>query len=281
MDLKAAMEHAVFASKQSACKDKQVGCMLLDKDWAPLDSGYNVACLYVTVYGECLKDSGGICEAVHAEVSALNSLIKRADVKPYIAVCTLEPCYVCARHLYDHGVREVYFAQPTNPSKSGKHVFLSNEGTKWEQAESAENAESAETLDADTLLTMAFLTRKANGWDSIFNYIREYHKDLGYPTEFLRTSCINVTQKQQLRDMVLALTDEAHEALSEVDWKPWKKYNGDPKVNLEKFLEETGDILFFIDGMLMTFGLSWDDLANVVEEKLIVNRDRMGNGYHD
>ena len=119
-------------------------------------------------------------------------------------------------------------------------------------------------------------------WASLFNDIRQYHKDLKYPKEFICTDGrICALQKQQIRSMVLALIDEAHEALHEVDWKPWKMYNGQPKVNLDKFLEETGDILFFIDGMLMTFGLSWDNLMHAMAQKLKVARDRMATGYHD
>lgn len=277
MDLKSALEYAVSRSKASRCKDKQVGCVLLDKDWKVLSTGYNKSCVAVTVNGKCLKENDGVCEAIHAEVIAINGLYP--NDKPYIAVCTLEPCFTCAQHLYARGVREVYFAQPTNPRKSGTWVFSQPHGKCiWEQVK---DESLAELLSADTLMTMALIAEQRTAWNSIFDDIRKYHKDLGYPREWLMSSDITIGQKQQLRDMVLALTDEAHEALREADWKPWKKYNNEPKVNLDKFLEETGDILFFIDGMLMTFGLSWNDLAKAVKGKLKVDRDRMASGYHN
>ena len=278
--IKSAMESARRIAKFSNCLDKKVGCILLDKTYMPVAGENNVACTTASS-GICFKKGKGHCPAVHAEVHALNVLPE--DAEPYIAVCTLEPCEKCAKALWDRGVKEVYFSDHT--SKSGKNAASF---TIWQQIKAMDSEGPTDSCNNGLGLFIGLLSGKATdksesvpNWASLFNDIRQYHKDLGYPMEFQRMSIMGPSQKQQLRDMILALTDEAHEALREVDWKPWKRYNGQPKVNIDKFLEETGDILFFIDGMLMTFGLSWGDLAQAMAKKLKVARDRMANGYHD
>lgn len=258
------MTEAWAIAEISKCHDKQVGCILLDKEGNRLAHGCNISC----GHDSCLKKEGKICTAIHAEVSAIN-LVQKGE-KPYTAICTLEPCLECAKKLYTAGIREIYFCEKTSRQKRGTAWFENQFATQVTQI-CYENETVFESVH-----------ERALNWAYLFKAIRQYHKDLGYPKEYTRTEpYIGALQKQQIRSMVLALVDEAHEALHEVDWKPWKNYNGQPKINVEKFLEETGDILFFIDGMLMTFGLSWDDLMQAVAQKLKVVRGRMATGYHN
>lgn len=270
-----AMDLAYATASASHCHDKQVGCILLNRNRVFLSAGYNISC----GASKCLKEQDKECTATHAEVVAVDYL--NAQDHPYIAVCTREPCLECAKKLYSAGVREIYFYEKTSQQKSGAAWFENQSTTRIIQI----RYENKMAYDIASLLFSSSLKadfERVPNWASLFNDIRQYHKDLKYPEEFIRTERpICAIQKQQIRSMVLALVDEAHEALHEVDWKPWKNYNGQPKVNIEKFLEETGDILFFIDGMLMTFGLSWDDLMQAVAQKLKVARDRMATGYHN
>lgn len=275
----------------SGCHDKQVGCVLMEKDWFFLSAGCNISC----GAQECLKERGKTCTATHAEICSLENL-PGAPCSPYIAVCTLEPCLKCSQALWKAGVREIYYDCKTSAQKGGSNWFSNQSGCVAVQIpynglkNDAFNGLSSVIMTpllADLLIGRAHATSEDKpedkpDWTTLFNDIRKYHKDLKYPKEFICTEGrICALQKQQIRSMVLALVDEAHEALHEVDWKPWKMYNGQPKVNLDKFLEETGDILFFIDGMLMTFGLSWDNLMHAMAQKLEVARDRMATGYHD
>lgn len=291
-----AMAMAYDIAEISGCHDKRVGCVLLTKEYKFVSSGCNLSCNKP----KCLKEQGKTCPAIHAEIVALEHA---GNCKPRIAVCTLEPCIKCAQELYKAGVREIYFHKRTSVAKTGMFWFKDQPDTL--AVEIGFNTSKVKSiLQADFMtyshsVIFPWLTGLLTGfsyatcepedksedkpdWASLFNDIRQYHKDLKYPEEFFRSEqSICVLQKQQIRTMVLALVDEAHEALHEVDWKPWKNYNMQPKVNIEKFLEETGDILFFIDGMLMTFGLSWDDLMQAVAQKLKVVRDRMATGYHN
>ena len=286
----------------SGCHDKQVGCVLMEKDWFFLSAGCNISC----GAQECLKEQGKTCMATHAEICALENL-PSVPCSPYIAVCTLEPCLKCSQALWKAGVREIYYDCKTSAQKGGSNWFNNQSDCVAVQSpynglkNYAFNGLSSVIMTpllADLLIGLAHAASedkpedkpedepedKPEGmpdWATLFNGIRQYHKDLGYPMEFPHSLIMAPSQKQQLRDMVLALIDEAHEALHEADWKPWKRYDGQPKVKHNKFLEETGDILFFIDGMLMTFGLSWEDLAQAMTKKLKVTRDRMANGYHD
>ena len=274
MTITQAMDIAYAMASASYCHDKQVGCVLLNINSVFLSAGYNISC----GASKCLKEQDKECTATHAEVAALEYL--NAQNHPYIAVCTLEPCLECAKKLYNAGVRVIYFHEKTSQQKRGTAWFENQSTTRVIQI----RYKNKMAYDIASLLAslLALDFENVPNWASLFNDIRQYHKDLGYPVEFLRTEqSICALQKQQIRTMVLALVDEAHEALHEVDWKPWKRYNKQPKVNIEKFLEETGDILFFIDGMLMTFGLSWDDLMQAAAQKLKVVRDRMATGYHN
>lgn len=281
MTITQAMDIAYAMASASYCHDKQVGCVLLNINSVFLSAGYNISC----GASKCLKEQDEECTATHAEVAALEYL--NAQEHPYIAVCTLEPCLECAKKLYNAGVRVIYFHEKTSQQKRGT-AWFENQSTTWVIQIRYKNKmayDIASLLFSNSLKSVIDFIQadfeRVPNWATLFNDIRQYHKDLGYPMEFSRTLIMGPSQKQQLRDMVLALTDEAHEALREADWKPWKKYNGQPKVKHDKFLEETGDILFFIDGMLMTFGLSWDDLMQAVAQKLKVARDRMATGYHN
>lgn len=282
MTITQAMDIAYAMASASYCHDKQVGCVLLNINSVFLSAGYNISC----GASKCLKEQDKECTATHAEVAALEYL--NAQNHPYIAVCTLEPCLECAKKLYTAGVRVIYFHEKTSQQKRGTAWFENQSTTRVIQIRYKNKMayDIASLLFSNSLKSVIDFIQadfeRVPNWASLFNDIRQYHKDLKYPEEFFRSEqSICVLQKQQIRAMVLALVDEAHEALHEVDWKPWKNYNGQPKINVEKFLEETGDILFFIDGMLMTFGLSWDDLMQAVAQKLKVVRDRMATGYHN
>ena len=52
-----------------------------------------------------------------------------------------------------------------------------------------------------------------------------------------------------IKNMVLATTDELHEALNEVSWKPWT--SGEPTINEEAFFAELVDAWHFIMNLLL------------------------------
>lgn len=62
-----------------------------------------------------------------------------------------------------------------------------------------------------------------------------------------------------IRDVVLCATDELHEVLAEVNWKPWKDNRGIK--DLEKYREEMADVLHFILDLYLAAGLTGKDIV--------------------
>lgn len=255
------MQIARVVATRSTCLDKQVGCVLVDDEMHILACGYNGAprkaghCIDV---GTCHKETNGNCIALHAEVNALEHC---QNDRPLICYCTLEPCKDCAKLLRNAGVEIVYYAMPTNPEKSGREVF----GGHWAQ-----------------LPRTSFLSSNASLGDLVTG-IREYHHILGYPqpTNIQDDGTISARAKLQGQQLVLAAAAEVFEVLNAFNWKPWKEYEGAPKVDRDNFVEEVGDVIFFLDSLLMNFGISWEELTKVMSVKLNTCYLRLDNGYHN
>ena len=88
---------------------------------------------------------------------------------------------------------------------------------------------------------------------------------------------------QHIRDMVIALEDELHEAMAETGWKPWASSR---HFNAEAFTKEMVDAWhFFMNLMLVAawhHNMTPDEYADYFTKKYIekntINRDRHANG---
>lgn len=80
-----------------------------------------------------------------------------------------------------------------------------------------------------------------------------------------------------IKDMHIALTDEMHELLAEVDWKPWT--HGERQINFDGARKELVDVWHFFMNMMLALGMSTDDLYKAYMKKRQVNADRQKNGY--
>ena len=76
-----------------------------------------------------------------------------------------------------------------------------------------------------------------------------------------------------IRDVVLCATDELHEVLGEVNWKPWKNNRGIK--NMENYREEMADVLHFILDLYLAAGLTGRDIVLDYLSKHYENLDRM------
>lgn len=247
------MRIAKVVATRSTCLDKQVGCVLVDQDMHVISCGYNGVpskAAHCTDLGSCAKEMGEPCRAQHAEINALMHMTGR----PVLCYCTLEPCEGCAKMLRNAGVEAVYFLYKT--SKSGKDAF----GKHWEQLHCQGNY--------DPVL-------------EVLKNITGYHCDLGYPIISGQNKDLNATQLTQARELCLAMQVELSEVVNSFDWKPWKGYNGKPSMNSDNFLEELGDLIFFMDSLLMNFGFTWGDLFERIGAKLEENYARIESGYHN
>lgn len=79
-----------------------------------------------------------------------------------------------------------------------------------------------------------------------------------------------------IKDMVLATTDELHEALKEVGWKPWATSR---HLNREAFQHELVDALHFFINLCLASGLTADALFEGYLEKRQRNIERQQAGY--
>lgn len=79
-----------------------------------------------------------------------------------------------------------------------------------------------------------------------------------------------------VKDQILALEDELHEALRELPWKPWKKHQ---ETNLEAFREELVDAWHFLINLTLASGMSPQELYERFTKKNHVNHERQDGGY--
>lgn len=77
---------------------------------------------------------------------------------------------------------------------------------------------------------------------------------------------------QYIREVVLCVTDELHELLNEVHWKPWKDARGIKDV--ARYREELADVLHFVFDLYLAAGLSGRDMLMDYLAKHQENLDR-------
>lgn len=80
------------------------------------------------------------------------------------------------------------------------------------------------------------------------------------------------TTEEAIRNNCLALIVEATEVLNETHWKPWKKYNSPPDIDLLQ--EEIADCLAFIFNLAFEAGLDAQSLAKTLYDKQDKNMQR-------
>ena len=79
-----------------------------------------------------------------------------------------------------------------------------------------------------------------------------------------------------IRWNVLAATDELHEALNEVGWKPWAT---DKYFNRDAFVGELIDVMHFVANLLVMAGVAGEELSQKYHSKQSRNRYRQEVGY--
>lgn len=80
-----------------------------------------------------------------------------------------------------------------------------------------------------------------------------------------------------LRWNALAIEDEIHEALAEVNWKPWASASGFK--DRDAFVKELVDALHFFVNMCLAAGATADEIVARYFAKADVNAKRQTEGY--
>lgn len=90
---------------------------------------------------------------------------------------------------------------------------------------------------------------------------------------------LNMTDEERIEQIkinVLALTDELHEALAEVGWKPWATSR---HINQESLQGELIDAYHFLMNLMVVAGLSDKDVDYLYLKKNRRNLERQREGY--
>lgn len=86
---------------------------------------------------------------------------------------------------------------------------------------------------------------------------------------------------QCVKDMVLAATDELHEALGETNWKPWS--SGTRAINVDAYVGELVDVWHFLMNLMLTAGFEPTEAADRLYEGYLtkrgINERRQLDGY--
>lgn len=81
---------------------------------------------------------------------------------------------------------------------------------------------------------------------------------------------------QYIRDTVLCATDELHELLHEVHWKPWKNPEGIK--DRGRYVEELTDVLHFVLGLYLVAEVTPEELY---ESYVMKNHENLWRRYQD
>ncbi len=133
------MSLAVATAKRGTCARRQVGCVLVNRRYQVIATGYNgnarglEHCIDRPCPGVTLGSGVGLdlCEAVHAEQNAIVNCFDASQI--YACYCTTEPCVPCAKLLINTPCERVLFLEPYPASaaavlwtraKGGRHTWL-------------------------------------------------------------------------------------------------------------------------------------------------------------
>lgn len=107
----------------------------------------------------------------------------------------------------------------------------------------------------------------------LFSRQKELSKAFGDDFETM-----DLEQKEQYtKDKVLALLDEIHEVLREVNWKSWKKQK--KEINRENLISELSDAFHFYINLCLVWGFTAEDIHKAYIKKDEENYERIETAY--
>lgn len=144
-------------------------------------------------------------------------------------------------------------------ARLGRDAYLTSRSAfdkKWKEATPASENSPVAALD-----TMLNLQREV---ESKWGRLPDPHDDEAIST--------------YLREVILCATDELHEVLAEVNWKPWKEPRGIK--NIVAYREEVADVMHFILDLYLAAGLTGEDIYQDYVAKHNINIDRTTNSQY-
>lgn len=131
------MWSARLYSMRSSCKHYKVGAIFV-KGNRIVSAGYNgppkgephcakVGCARMDANGNKLPAGSGLCRGAHAEINGVYNVAALGGIalEGTIIYCTYSPCYSCAKHLVNLGIKEfVYELDYDNIQESSRVTEL-------------------------------------------------------------------------------------------------------------------------------------------------------------
>lgn len=85
-------------------------------------------------------------------------------------------------------------------------------------------------------------------------------------------------RNEKLKDMIVCMEDELHEAMHEFAWRSWTSSSD---MNTNRVKEELRDAFQFFINCMLILNMTPDELMFMVKEKQDVNWHRIRTGYKD
>lgn len=159
-------------------------------------------------------------------------------------------------------------ATPGMVEVSESHVIFNGEKFTREQWESVVPYmvfEEPQPADYDQQM----ISQAAEGFDYLLDRQAGVEKAWGRMVNIGDDEAVS----KYISEVILCVTDELHEVLAEVNWKPWKKSRGIK--NLENYREEMADVLHFILDLYLAAGMSGFSIVVDYIAKNTENLDRV------
>lgn len=107
--------------EQSQCIDKQVACIITDKEDNLLSVGWNKV---LECNKDCHNKATRICKVTHAEIVALHNLSKENKKKAHKAYVSLFPCAPCQNACKEYGIKEIISYTPKHKDQVFDNIII-------------------------------------------------------------------------------------------------------------------------------------------------------------
>ena len=130
------MDIASLVSVRATCERLKVGSVVV-KENKVISTGYNGSplgeehCIDVG----CLMDKGSCIRTIHSELNAImNSVKNGVDIVGSVIYVTHFPCYNCAKHIVQAGIKEVVYKEDYRNKEEVYQLFKSS-GVRYRKYE--------------------------------------------------------------------------------------------------------------------------------------------------
>lgn len=137
----------------STCISKQVGCVLLNSNYEVISTGVNGVASGKPHCCDINKDitreqHGHFADLneIHAEENAIfQAFGSSLSLRGGICLTSLQPCFICLKHLHRVGIKEVYYLEEyrrNDQVEYREHILVNIPGMMVEKVELINNEES-------------------------------------------------------------------------------------------------------------------------------------------